>query len=186
MNKNFMPWFAGFWEGEGCLHVKIYRHKQGHFNRHVILKVDQSSSRGKNAKQVMEYIKSQLGFGHVSPRIQQKPQHAPRFFWACQNRAKVIDLLRQMLPYLHVRYKEVKKKLAELESWNKSGIHRYTEEELEEIAKSNLKIKDLAKKLGVSRHAIEWQRKKLGRIDKERQKRSITIIERVKNEMGYT
>ena len=150
------------------LFVSEYQRRNGTLNRTVHVNVSQSRH---GSKELMENIKNELGFGWVTKRNPSSTKYKPSYLWSLKDRAKIISLLTQMLPFLRLRLTEVLSKLEILNSWQQSQgkiskhrqIHRYTEKELQEIAKSPLKIKEIAKKMGISRHAIEYQRKKLGR-----------------------
>lgn len=119
--RDFLSWFAGFWEGEGCL--VIYRdgsRKMAH------LQVTQTDRRP------IELIKEQFQCGCVRTREQTNPKWNTCYDWTLRSIPKIIAILKAVLPFLKFRQHEVQQKLRRLyridasskePSWTEDEVH---------------------------------------------------------------
>jgi len=124
IDKEFLIWFAGFWEGEGCL--SIDHHTTGN-PRRVSIFVGQAGDKG---KKICEEIQSKLG-GKVRLHQRRKENWKECYVWEINSRDKVIEIVEMMLPYLRFRKDEVEEKLKILKKWRDNGRKNWTQEEIE-------------------------------------------------------
>ena len=88
--KKTIEWFAGLYEGEGC--VGYYS------NRCLIMAL------GSNDKDVLEQIVSILGVGKVRKKYRSSnPNHNQQYVWTLSKRNDVFKVIGQILPYMGKR-----------------------------------------------------------------------------------
>ena len=101
--KEFIIWFAGFWEGEGS----VYMHpKQNSFFIEVCQSIDKKN-RVETVKNCFSMIKKNLG-GHVYEYS--NPCRLLR--WRCYKKEFTRKVCNDILPYLKLRKEEIKNMLA--------------------------------------------------------------------------
>ena len=107
LEESFLNWFAGFWEGEGCISTRA--HTQGRYHR-ALIEIKQKD------RTPLDLIQSKFS-GSVTKEICNR-----KFLiwkWSLSKRTEVIRVSKLMLPYLRFRQREVEDKsrfLEELES----------------------------------------------------------------------
>lgn len=103
--RQFIAWFTGFWEGEGCLYLHDARHRGIQYPR---LSVAQTGPRG---KQICEQIKGEWGCGFVRETLLKNEKHATLYTWTASKLSEVVRIGKLMLPYMKFRQEEFVRKL---------------------------------------------------------------------------
>ena len=160
MDKDFLPWFTGFWEGEGSVIAKPYRGKRS--RRAVRLVVYQAGERG---RRVLEYIRDQFGEGYVRPTTRRLSD--PRTNkWHVTSMPKIIPILEKMLPHLRFRREEVERALDFIKKEDSEAkLHWWTEPELAFLKENYEKMsrREIAERLKRhSLHSVRGKARELG------------------------
>lgn len=110
LDREFMTWFAGFWEGEGSTSTYVNRATG------QIIQDFSVSQTGERGRRILTHIKEKLGMGHIcfSPA---RGNHQVSWRWHVRKRSDVIKMIKAILPYLKFRQKEVEGCLIDLESY---------------------------------------------------------------------
>ena len=93
MNREEWAYFAGFFDGEGCISV-MYSSKRI-MNPAISLRVTQVD------RTPLDWIQKRLG-GSVKPNYRSDFEE-PIHIWTCSRRLLVMDILRQVYPFLIVK-----------------------------------------------------------------------------------
>ena len=101
--KEFIIWFAGFWEGEGSIYIHP---KQNSFFIEVCQSIT-GKNRAKTVKRCFLEIKKHLG-GHVY----EYSNPCKLLRWRCYKIECTKKICKDILPYLRIRKKEIKSMLA--------------------------------------------------------------------------
>jgi len=125
MNKEFIIWFTGFWEGEGSFFLNEK-------DRGCSLSVSQSGERG---EKVISFIKSQfdeiLSYSNHLTYKYKNPKYKLCHIFTVSNRMDMIKVIKLMLPHLKFRKEEIKSALKKLKKWEEEGkAHRWNKEEI--------------------------------------------------------
>jgi len=160
IDKEFLIWFAGFFDGEGCFSIEYYINKKGEKRpRRVDLFIGQSGDKG---LKICEEIRSVLG-GKIRINSRKEGSWNPCYIWHISNREGVIKIAEAILPYLKVKKEEVKEKLKILHRWRETGRKFWTPEEIALLKKyPHLPATILAKIL--QRHNYDHVRHKKAKL----------------------
>lgn len=155
IDKEFLIWFAGFWEGEG--HFLVYSNVPPYY-RKAVFGVSQAGERG---RKIMEEIQRQIKEGHVYADVKRK---TTMYEWVLYDAFKIKELVQMLLPHLRVRKEEVEQKLRILEENIRRRRYGWSEKEDRIlIENANLPAKELAKLLlGFSVSSIYSRRRHIG------------------------
>jgi len=179
VDREFLAWLAGFWEGEGSLLVKRYRRNKINgakvsietiHRRENCLKLQCDLSIAQKDKTPLLLIQSKLG-----GRIQKDYSSSPRnrfsrsviHVWHLNKRKEIVELMENLLPFLKFRASGVIERLKRIEAWDKEVWYHARWEPWEEkiIRESydNLSDKELMKLLPRRTwRSVKNKRKKLG------------------------
>ena len=91
MSDNEQAWFAGLFDGEGCV---------GWPRRHVLHSVYLSVTN--TNKRLIDKIVEVSGTGRVKPVARNNPRHSAAWVWACYG-DNARSILRQILPWLIIK-----------------------------------------------------------------------------------
>ena len=94
MRKTELAWAAGFFDGEGCIHIGRLT-ARGHTNYQLIIRVSQ-----RTREPVDEF--QRLFGGFVSTTRASSHPHKTQWLWGCSN-AQAGKVLAQLLPFLIVK-----------------------------------------------------------------------------------
>jgi predicted transcriptional regulator len=154
LDKDFLNWFAGFWEGEGHFSVK----RNG---KHFTFGVDNTDERP------IRLIKEKLGIGHITVKKHRKknPEWSDCYTWRVNALEDVIYVAELLLPYLRFRADEVREKLALAKRRREALSRRKWSSREVEFLKQNygkMKIEKLAKMLSRSIESVQCKAQRLG------------------------
>lgn len=95
MSATEAAWLAGFFDGEGSLIG--YKRKGKDF-------VGWRISIGNTSLPALERCKAYTNVGTIgSKRVLPNPKHNPQWLWQVNGQRDIVDLLKQMLPYLLIK-----------------------------------------------------------------------------------
>lgn len=165
VEKEFLIWLAGFWEGEGMLSLST-RHQC----TEATLAIFQSKERG---RKILEAIKEKLGVGSVYVRSSERSfKNTPIYNWSVASIPEVVNIVGAIFPYLKFRQEEVKPKLQKLQQalmrWDPKATRRYKkwagkdDEILRKMTIENHFAPEISKVLQRTVHAIRHRRQFLG------------------------
>jgi len=150
VDREFLAWLAGFWEGEGSLLVKRYRRNrikgaevpiETIHRRENCLKLQCDLSIAQKDKTPLLLIQSKLG-----GRIQKDYSSSPRnrfsrsviHVWHLNKRKEIVELMENLLPFLKFRASGVIERLKRIEAWDKEvWYHARWEPREEEVIREN-------------------------------------------------
>lgn len=163
INREFLAWFAGFWEGEGSIsrnRLSIYQKE----------------------KTPLEIIQSKFGGNlNLRERTTSFPPRNPIWVWDICHRKKLIEVLEAVSPFLKFRQDKVSKELEELKEReeknpsrkppHRSKLRAWETREEEFVRSNHGKMLDweMGSVLGRTAESVRARRYKLGlRRDFER------------------
>jgi len=161
LNREFLAWFARFWEGEGWFST---RHQAGSKRPRTEVGIKQVD------KRPLSLIQSKLGGRLELERVRGKPNWKPIWRWSVAKREDALKTVRLLIPYLRFRKNEVERKIEYVKSVvprNPSSkwvtTSHFTDEE-DEYIKNHWRDfdYDIARRLRRSVGAIAERRGKLG------------------------
>lgn len=153
--KEWIIWFAGFFDGEGCISQNT--------NRGLRLSLSQSEDNG-IGKKVMEEILETWGCGYLhiftTDWSRAKHKRQPQYRWAVYASYQIIEILKLIQPYLKVKRAEAEDALARTPAPNQI----YSPEEDSQIKKlyGQIPTKELADKIHRSTAAVYKRAATLG------------------------
>jgi len=132
VDKEFLIWLAGFFDGEGCLSLTYYTNSEGERSiRSARLFIGQAGERG---RKICEEIRAVFG-GKVRKYKPKNENWKECYIWLVSERDDIIRIARALLPYLRVKKEEIEEKLRILEQWKENGRHPWTHSEIELMRK---------------------------------------------------
>jgi len=132
IDKEFLIWLAGFFDGEGCFSINYYINKKGEKHpRRARLSISQAGERG---LKICKEIQSVLG-GAVRLVSKKKKNWKECYVWSVCSHDDIIRVAELILPYLRVKQDEVREKLELLKRCKENGRNRWTDEEIERLKK---------------------------------------------------
>jgi predicted transcriptional regulator len=154
LDKDFLSWFAGFWEGEGHFSVK----RNG---KYFTFGVDNTDERP------IRLIKEKLGIGHIVIKKHRKknPKWSDCYTWRVDALEDVIYVAELLLPHLKFRADEVREKLALAKRKREVLPRRKWSSREVEFLKQNygkMKVEKLAKMLSRSIESVQCKAELLG------------------------
>ena len=153
VDREFLAWLAGFWEGEGCFYLSI---KGG--------ETKTSFRIGQNNREPLDLIQSRLGIGYVQTFKPGGFNQKIHYEWVVASQNEVIKIVDLLLPFLKFRKTEIQHKLDRLRvARDNSKCRHFTHEEVKYITENWRKPdKEIAAILNRTEGSIVWKRKKLG------------------------
>jgi len=149
VSKDFMNWFAGFWEGEGTFNLSQPK-------RRVEFAISQKR------REPLEYIIRILGVGKI---YLARDGIYPLFRWYVNDRKGAIEIARRILPFLTFRKNNVAETLKIIEEWQQnSNRNRWTKKEDDFIRRNykSMTDKEIAKPLmNRTTNEVKCRRKRL-------------------------
>lgn len=93
--RDFLLWFAGFFDGEGTISIQRNRRRQRLWSPSycLIIRVYNTD------KATIELIRHHLPEGHVAKRLRIRRAHKPYYEWYAQGN-KALAILRRLYPFL--------------------------------------------------------------------------------------
>ena len=155
MDKLFLAWVAGFYEGEGCFWIG---HQNGRRQPVARIMIGQAD------KRPIMLIKKKLG-GHVYFRKARQKGWKDQWVWQVVNKRDLIRIVRLILPFLTFKKRDVQRKLKMVEiSDVNSKKHDWAEHEIQFLKKNWRVYTDikLAEKLSRTAMAVIQKRRKFG------------------------
>jgi len=152
-DRDFLSWFAGFWDGEGCFTIRCGKKNNYRFS---------ACQAGERGYMVLNLIRDFFRVGKVcsfpSDALNRKPIHR----WVVYSRSDILDIVERMLPFLQCRREEVINKLEILKTLGTSRS-KYTKHEDEFICNNYKKMSDeqLGNELGRGKCSIVRQRHRM-------------------------
>lgn len=148
LNREFLAWLAGFWEGEGSFTVV---QKTGGPTV-TITQADRTP---------LDLIKNRFGVGRIANK---PPVEGYRivYQWRLSGRREVKDVMGRMLPFMKFRKAEVEEKLRMLEGRKNFQLKWIHDEN--EFLRKNFQVtsnKEMGKALGRSSKAVKIQLSRL-------------------------
>ena len=150
LNNNFLPWFAGFFEGEGCFYIS--KKNIAH------LSIQQSDKY--NGESVIKILKEKLG-GNIN--------HAGKYqswTWQLGNSKIIVQIIESILPYTRFKTQELKNKIKQVKDYFSRNCkicgRTFWADSTHKITCGNLQCR--------KRHHSEWQ-KQYYRKNSEHQER---------------
>ena len=157
MNKKFLSWLAGFWEGEGSFTVRPYKTRKGTIVQQCSFNIAQAN------KDILEYIKTELSCGSVH-HSKTKKTGKPMFYFTVSRREYVIKIVKEILPFTKFRTLQLRTKLKLVEDYYGSAKFKlWTKAELSFLRKNyKLPASEIALTIKRDPQSIRAMRKRLG------------------------
>lgn len=153
VDREFLAWFAGFWEGEGSFYLLT---KNG--------ETKTSFQIAQNVREPLDLIQSKLGVGYVRFVKPKGFNLRIHYEWRVASQNEVINVIDSLIPFLKFRKAKVQQKLDRLRTArDNSKCRHFTHEEVKYITENWWKPdKEIAATLNRTEGSIVWKRKKLG------------------------
>lgn len=136
----FACWFAGFFDGEGCIHLNIKNSPNS-----IGLTVANTN------KDVILAIHERLGIGTRSCTIFSRQEWKPKYIWRTRNRIDCETVLKQIIPYLTIKKEKALIAIATIHS-AKQQKNRLIERNslILDMLRKGITGNKIAKKFGIS------------------------------------
>lgn len=116
MNKQFLSWLAGFIDGDGSIYIGV-RLQNANGNDYVAICPVLNLTQHIQYKWVCEYVQETLGKGKVY--VANRNNASAKATWQTTKAQEMVDVLKQLLPYLIVKKSQAERVIPVLEMWIK-------------------------------------------------------------------
>lgn len=130
----FLSWLAGFIDGDGSIHIGV-RIQNANGNDYIAIRPILNITQHIKYEWVCEYVRDTLGKGQVY--IANRSNAQAKATWQTLRAQEIVDILKELLPYLVVKKSQAEEVIPVLEAWIKES----------NIVKYNMKAKLSGKKL---------------------------------------
>lgn len=129
-------WLAGYIDGDGCITVYKKTGKESHYVS-MMVAIDSADP------ELLEEV-SRIAGGNIITKKKYDDNHRQTYTWRLCGSAKIIALLRELLPYFRCNFKKGRAKLL-VERWEQCtpGNGRYSVEQLQQKKELVRDIMDL-------------------------------------------
>ncbi len=148
-DEPFLIWFAGFFDGEGCIHARSENPHRDTF----VISVQQTVPN--NGEAVIKEIQEKFG-GQIYFRKLKKGNRNDAWMWRLGRTQEVMRLLNRMLPYLRVKKQKAIEAIKTRERVGKKWTFwsKKEEEQLLELLDKGITHREIAKIMGRGRGGV--------------------------------
>jgi predicted nucleic acid-binding protein len=114
ITPQFLSWLAGFIDGDGSIHIGV-RIQNANGNDYIAIRPVLNITQHIKYEWVCDYIKNTLGKGQVY--IANRSNASAKATWQTLRAQEIVDILKELLPYLVVKKSQAEVVTPVLESW---------------------------------------------------------------------